>query len=38
MLSMGNAGDRSAFNGPFGSSGGLGGGWRSVVVGLQHSF
>lgn len=38
MLSMGNAGDRSAFNGPFGNGGGLGGGWRSIVVGLQHSF
>jgi predicted porin len=38
MLSMGDAGDRSAFNGPFGNGGGLGGGWRSLVVGLQHSF
>ncbi len=38
MLSMGSAGDRSAFNGPFGNGGGLGGGYRSIVVGLQHSF
>lgn len=38
MLSMGNAGDSSAFNGPFGNGGGIGGGYRSLVVGLQHSF
>jgi predicted porin len=38
MLSMGSAGDRSAFNGPFGNGGGLGGGYRSLVAGLQHSF
>ncbi len=38
MFSMGSAGNNSAFNGPFGNGGGLGGGYRSLVVGLQHSF
>lgn len=38
MLSLGSADNRSAFNGPFGNGGGLGGGFRSIVVGLQHSF
>jgi len=38
IMSFGSAEDRSAFNGPFGNSGGLGGGYRSIVVGLQHSF
>lgn len=38
QMSFGSAQDRSAFNGPFGNGGGLGGGYRSIVVGLQHSF
>jgi predicted porin len=39
MLSYTDAGNASAYNGPFGNNGlGLGGKTTMIVVGLQHSF